>query len=106
MAFINVQSSSEGTADIPETPASLGPATVTPPAYSSAPPPRVTTSGVAVDGNGRLSYQGLPVSLADDGTPRVHVTAGPMAIETLRSLGIDLEEERLLYASRVQMGAA
>lgn len=95
--------SSEG---IPETPEILGLGTVDPPAESSSAPPVVSADGIAVDASGRLSYRGLPVSIASDGTPRVHVSAGEMTIQTLQSLGIDLEEERLLHASRTQMGAA
>ena len=95
--------SSEG---IPETPEHLGLGTVDPPAASSSAPAMVGPSGIAVDAYGGMSYEGLPVTLADDGTPRVHVSAGEMTIETLKSLDIDLEEERLLYASRTRMGAA
>lgn len=91
---------------IPETPESLGLDTVDPPAASSSAAPVVGPSGVAVDASGRLSYEGLPVSLASDGTPRVHVSAGAMTIETLKSLGVDIEYERVLHASRARMGAA
>lgn len=59
---------------------------------------------IEVDSVGRLSYAGLPVTMSADGTPLVHVSAGAMSIPTLRSLGIDLDEERLLYASRMRMG--
>ena len=91
---------------IPETPESLGLHTVDPPAASSSAPPVVGPSGIAVDVSGGMSYQGLPVTMSADGTPRVHVSAGAMTIETLESLNVDLEYERVLYASRARMGAA
>lgn len=95
--------SSEG---IPDTPEGLGLGTVDPPAESSSAPPVVGPDGIAVDAYGGMSFEGLPVSMASDGTPRVHVSAGEMTIETLKALGVDLEYERLVYASRAQMGAA
>lgn len=73
---------------------------------SSSAPPVVGPLGIAVEGSGRLTYAGLPVSMASDGTPRVHVSAGEMTIDTLKSLNVDLEYERVLYASRARMGAA
>ncbi|MFP5365157.1 MAG: hypothetical protein ACLGI5_20805 [Thermoleophilia bacterium] len=100
---LTAAASSEG---IPETPEGLGLGAVDPPAESSSAPPVVSADGIAADASGRLSYQGLPVAMASDGTPRVHVSAGAMTIDTLKSLGVDLEYERLLHASRVQMGAA
>ena len=92
--------------NVPQIPDALGPTTVAPPQESSSAPPVVGPLGVAVDAGGGMSYRGLPVSMGADGLPRVHVTAGAMTIDMLHSLGVDLEYERLLYASRRQMGAA
>lgn len=91
---------------IPETPDGLGLHGVDPPAASSSARPAVGPSGIAVDGSGGMSYEGLPVTMSADGTPRVHVSAGAMTIETLRSMAIDLEYERLLAASRARMRGA
>lgn len=89
---------------VPGTLEDLGLLMSEPPVASSSAPGVVGASGVAVDAYGTMTFGGLPVSLSADGTPLVHVSAGPMTIDSLKSLGVDLEYERLLAASRSRMG--
>lgn len=77
----------------------------------SAPAPAPSTSaataaGVKVDSGGHMTCAGLPVTIAEDGTPRVTTSVGSVTLETLRSLGLNMDEERVLYASRFRMGVA
>ncbi|MGH2899912.1 MAG: hypothetical protein ACRDMZ_14655 [Solirubrobacteraceae bacterium] len=63
------------------------------------------TTRVEVDG-GHMSFAGLPASIAQDGTPRVVTSHGAVTVETLRSLNLDMDYERLLHGSRVRTGLA
>jgi hypothetical protein len=70
----------------------------------AVPAVRTTSLGVDVDASGRMSYKGCPVSIAEDGTPRVEVSTGEMTIATAESLGVNFGQEAVLYASRARMG--
>jgi hypothetical protein len=70
------------------------------------PTPAAPPSGFHADANGRLWYQGVPATIGADGTPRVQVSGGDMTPATIESLGIDMNGEAVLYASRVSMGHA
>jgi len=105
-AIMAAAPASLSTDDTPSIPDGMGPASVAPPAESSSAPAVAGPSGVSVDGYGGLSFEGLPVSIAEDGTPRVETSAGAVSLETLGSLGLDLDQERLLHGSRVRMGGA
>jgi len=78
----------------------LGSAPAPTPASSSAVAARVEVVGT------HMTFEGLPVVVADDGTTRVCTSLGNVTVETLRSLGLDMNEERLLSASRFRMGVA
>jgi len=70
------------------------------PASSSAVAARVEVVGA------HMSYGGLPAVIAEDGTTRVRTSHGDLTVETLRALNLDMDEERLLSASRFRMGVA
>jgi len=78
----------------------LGRAPAPAPASSSAVAARVEVSGA------NMSFEGLPVVVAADGTTRVVTSVGDVTVATLRSLNLDMDAERLLYASRARMGNA
>lgn len=44
--------------------------------------------------SGELSWQGLPVTAAADGTPLVHTTGGAMSVEAFKAAGLNAEAER------------
>jgi len=79
----------------------LGTAAAPAPASSSA-----VAATVEVDAGGHMSCAGLPVVIAEDGAPRVVTSVGSLTVETLRTLNLDMDQERVLYASRSRMRAA
>jgi len=79
----------------------LGTAAAPAPASSSA-----VAATVEVDSGGHMTCSGLPVVIGADGAPRVCTSVGEVTVATLRSLGLDLDAERLLSASRRRMQAA
>lgn len=72
---------------------------------AAAEPSTSPAAELTVEGS-HLSYGGLPVSIAEDGTPRVHTSVGAVSVQTLATLDLNLDEERLLHASRVRMRSA
>jgi hypothetical protein len=61
---------------------------------------------VEVDAGGHMTCSGLPVVIAEDGTPRVVTSVGSLTVQTLHQLNLDMNEERVLSASRARMPAA
>jgi len=102
-AIMAAAPASLSTDDTPSIPDGMGPATVAPPAASSSAPAVAGPSGVSVDGYGGLSFEGLPVTV-EDGAVRVQTSVGALSLPSLRVLGLDLDQERLLHASRARMG--